>query len=317
MLERFSYRGWNNAYKLSNGVVELVITADVGPRIIFYGFRKGENLLHEVAQDAGKTGGSEFRLYGGHRLWVSPEVERTYYPDNTPVAVAQRGLATGFTAQREELPPGTNLTKELEVELAAAGTEVRITQRIRNDDARPTTLAPWSPTMMGAGGRVILPLPPRIAMDQEHLLPVGVFGIWSFTDFADPRWGFGTAYLQLRQLTDPPGRFPEQMGGIYNPAGWGAYFRRGCLFVKRAAVIGGAQYPDFGCNFEVFTNPDFIELETLGPLVELRPGEVVEHEEHWWLFAGVPEGENDAWIDSAVVPRVEQTAASKRTEPGM
>jgi hypothetical protein len=39
MFERFSYRGWNNAYKLSNGVVELIVTADVGPRIVFYGFR--------------------------------------------------------------------------------------------------------------------------------------------------------------------------------------------------------------------------------------------------------------------------------------
>ena len=59
-------------YKLSNGVVELVVTADVGPRILFYGFRNGENQFHEVKEDAGKNGGSEFRLYGGHRLWVSP-----------------------------------------------------------------------------------------------------------------------------------------------------------------------------------------------------------------------------------------------------
>src|SRR5208337_2761170 len=132
-------------------------------------------------------------------------------------------------------------------------------------------------------------------------LPVGAFGIWSFTDFADPRWVLGTAYIQLRHLANPQGRFKEQMGGIYNSAGWGAYFRQGYLFVKRAAVIRGAPYPDFGCNFEVFTNPDFIELETLGPLVELRPGDVVEHVERWWLFADVPSGENDAWIDSAVV----------------
>jgi hypothetical protein len=100
------------------------------------------------------------------------------------------------------------------------------------------------------------------------------------------------------------------MAGIFNSAGWGAYFRKGHLFIKRVAVISGAQYPDFGCNFEVFTNPDFIELEALGPLVELPPGGVVEHVEHWWLFADVPSGENDAWIDSAVVPRVELTAAS-------
>ena len=147
-------------------------------------------------------------------------------------------------------------------------------------------------------------------MDKDHYLPVGGFGIWSYTDFADPRWVLGTAYIQLRHLANPRGNFKEQMGGIYNSAGWGAYFREGCLFIKRAAVISGARYPDFGCNFEVFTNPGFIELETLGPLVELPPGEVVEHVERWWLFAGVTGGENDAWIDSAVVPLVKQTAAS-------
>jgi hypothetical protein len=310
MLERFSYRGWNNSYKLSNGFVELIVTADVGPRILFYGFCNGENLLHEVEADAGKTGGSAFRLFGGHRLWVSPEVERTYYPDNTPVAVSQYGAATCFTAKREELPPGTNLQKELEIELAATGSQVQIKQRIRNDDTRSTTLALWSPTMMRTGGRAILPLSPRIAMDKDHYLPVGVFGMWSFTDLADPRWVLGSSYIQLRHLANPQGRFKEQMGGIYNSAGWGAYFRQGYLFVKRAAVISGARYPDFGCNFEVFTNPEFLELETLGPLVELQPGEVVEHSEHWWLFADVPSGENDAWIASAVLPLAMRTAAS-------
>ncbi len=308
MFERFSYRGWNNAYKLTNGFVELVVTADVGPRILFYGFRNGENQLHEVAEDASKTVGSEFRLYGGHRLWASPEVERTYYPDNTPVAVSQHNHSVRFTAQVEELNPGTNLQKELEIELAATGSQVRITHRISNHDERSTTLAPWSPTMMRAGGRAILPLSRRIAMDKDHYLPVGAFGMWSFTDFADPRWVLGTSYIQLRQLANSPGRFKEQMGGIYNSAGWGAYFCRGDLFVKRAAVIGGARYPDFGCNFEVFTNPDFLELETLGPLVELQPGEVVEHVEHWWLFGHVPGGENEEWIESTVVPLVTQTA---------
>ena len=308
MLEQISYRGWNRAYRLSNGDVDLVVTADVGPRILRYGFRKGENLLHEVEGDAGKTGGSEFRLYGGHRLWVSPEVERTYYPDNAPVAVSQHGHAARFTAQKEESPPGTNLQKELEIELAAAGSQVRITHRITNHDARLTLLAPWSPTMLRGEGRAILPLPPRIAMDKDHYLPVGVFGLWSYTDFADPRWVLGTDYMQLRHSPNPQGRFKEQMGGIHNSAGWGAYFRGGDLFVKRATVFQGARYPDFGCNFEVFTNPDFLELEALGPLVELQPGEVVEHVERWWLFGGVPSGADDAWIDSAVLPLALRTS---------
>jgi hypothetical protein len=309
MLEQISYRGWNRAYRLSNGDVDLVVTADVGPRILRYGFRNAENLLHEVEGDAGKTGGSEFRLYGGHRLWVSPEVERTYYPDNAPVAVSQHGNAVRFTPQREASPPGTNLQKELEIELAAAGSHVRITHRITNHDAGSTLLAPWSPTMLRGEGHAILPLSPRIAMDKDHYLPVGVFGLWSYTDFADPRWVFGTDYIQLRHSPNPQGRFKEQMGGLYNSAGWGAYFSRGDLLVKRAALFHGAPYPDFGCNFEVFTNPDFIELETLGPLVELQPGEVVEHVERWWLFGGVRSGESDAWINSAVLPLALRTAA--------
>jgi hypothetical protein len=306
MVERLSYRGWNNTYRFSNGVVELFVTADVGPRIIRYGFQGGDNVLHEVKDDVGRSGGAEFRLYGGHRLWVSPEVERTYYPDNAPVNVRYAGNAVRFTAAPEDSPPGTRLQKELEIALADTGSRVRITHRITNHDSSPTTLAPWSPTMMAAGGRAILPLSPRIAMDKNHYLSVGAFGIWSFTDFADPRWVFGTSYIQLRQLANPASRFNEQMGGIFNAAGWGAYCRSGQLFIKRAPVIAGAKYPDFGCNFQVFTNPDFLELETLGPVVELRPEETVEHIEDWWLFENVEGGEDDAWIDSVIIPLVQQ-----------
>ena len=226
MVERFSYRGWNNAYKLSNGAVELIVTADVGPRILFYGFNNAENQLYEVDADAGKTGGLEFRLYGGHRLWVSPEVERTYYPDNARVSVSSLATATCFAAPIEESSPGTNLRKEVEIHLEATGPHVQITHRITNHDTHSTVLAPWAPTMMRPGGRAILPLAPRIAMDKDHYLPVGAFALWSFTDFADTRWVLGTNYIQLRHLAHPSGRFKEQMGGIYNSAGWGAYFNR-------------------------------------------------------------------------------------------
>jgi hypothetical protein len=302
MLERISYRGWKNAYRISNAVVELVLLADVGPRIVSYKFVGGENILHEVPEHAGLTGGTDFRLYGGHRLWISPEVERTYFPDNSPVEVSEEQNLVRFSASPESVPPGSNLQKELEIQLGQSGSQVTINHRVTNRDSRPTELAPWAPTMMKAGGRAILPLQPRAAMDQDHFQSVGPLTLWSFTDFADSRWMLGTEYIQLRQQQNPTGRFPEQMTGIYNPAGWGAYFLNGTLFVKRAPVIPGAAYPDFGCNFEVFTNPDFLELETLGPKVTLASEESTCHTESWTLFRNVPEGEDDAWIRSAVAP---------------
>ncbi len=84
---RIAYKGWPNCYQVSNGLVELIVTTDVGPRLIRFGFPI-ENELAEFPADLGRMGGSEFRMYGGHRLWHAPESqERTYYPDNSPVTL--------------------------------------------------------------------------------------------------------------------------------------------------------------------------------------------------------------------------------------
>ena len=90
MAEQISYCGWSNAYRLSNGVVDPVVTADVGPRILFYGFGGEENQLHEGAQNLGKSGGSEFRLYGGHRLWVSPEGDDDGWIESTILPIVKQ-----------------------------------------------------------------------------------------------------------------------------------------------------------------------------------------------------------------------------------
>jgi len=312
MVEKISYREWKNAYRISNGTVQLIVLADVGPRIISYGFVEGENILHEVAADMGARAGKEFRLYGGHRLWVSPETERTYFPDNRPVLVSQHGDTVRFTPPVEDPPPGTNLQKELVVELDGISSQVRLAHRIINQDRQPTELSPWTPTMLRTGGRAILPLPPRAAMDKEHYPPVGCLALWSYTDFSDPRWKFGSEYIQLIQQTKPTCRFQEQMTGIFIAAGWGAYFSENNLFVKRAPVIPGAIYPDFGCNFEIFTNPDFLEVETLGPKVLLTPGEHTSHAEVWQLFKDVPGGEDESWIRSVVLPLVASSVSGSR-----
>ena len=302
MVEKIPYFGWNNAWRLSNGTVELIVLADVGPRIVHYSFCGQENILYEAANDRGLTGGDGFRLYGGHRLWVWPEVARTYFPDNRAVAVRQEEDCVRFRAPIEDVAPGTQLEKEFAVALDADGTQVRIAHTTTNCGQDATELAVWCPTMMRPGGRAILPLPPRAAMDANHFQSVGPMTLWSFTDLTDPRWTFGTEFIQLSQASKPQGRFPEQMTGIFNSAGWGAYYSRGALFIKRATPLANARYPDFGCNFEIFTNPEFLVLETLSPIVELAPGESASHTEIWELFHDVPAGNDDAWIRSTVSP---------------
>jgi len=305
-VEKRAYRGWSNAYFLSNDAVELVVLADVGPRIVSYLLRDGENQFHEFTDQAGHYGGNEFRLYGGHRLWVWPEVERTYFPDNHPVEVSASRTGATFTAPVEAASPGTFLQKKISVSLSEYGTHVQLVHSVRNLAATPTVLAAWTPTVMRPGGRAILPFPPRAAMDKDHFQSVSPLSLWSYTDFTDSRWVLGQDFLQLLQQEKPSGRFPEQMTGLFNPAGWGVYVRAGSAFLKYVTNVPKAQYPDFGCNFELFTNSEFLELESLGPVVTLAPGEVVHHTEHWYLFEGLPPITTDDSIQSTVLPLVGQ-----------
>jgi hypothetical protein len=310
-IERINYKGWPNSLRIRNDAVELIVLTDVGPRIISYSFLGGENQFHEVPTHAGQTGAKEYVAYGGQRLWVSPEVERTYYPDNVTCAVREISGGVRATPPVESTSPGTHLQKEMEIRLASSGSRVRVTHRITNHHHQATQLAPWAIAMMAPGGRAILPLPPKAPLDMQHLLPVSLLAMWSYTDFADPRWHLGTKYIHLKQEAQPTGRFREQMGGIFNPAGWGTYFREGHLFVKRVAIVEGARYPDCGCNFELYSDPDFLELETLGPLVDLLPGQTVTHEEEWqlWRVRGegdAPLGEEDEWIDAVILPRLQE-----------
>jgi hypothetical protein len=56
-VEKVEYKGWQNCYHVSNGTVDVIVTGDVGPRIIRYAFIGGENLFKEYADQLGKSGG--------------------------------------------------------------------------------------------------------------------------------------------------------------------------------------------------------------------------------------------------------------------
>jgi hypothetical protein len=108
--------------------------------------------------------------------------------------------------------------------------------------------------------------------------------MWAYTNFADKRWLFTRKYVALRQ--DPGERSPQKTG-LFNVNTRAAYLLGSDLFIKRSQADSTAQYPDFHCSLEIFTNGDFLELETLGPLVDLVPGAAIEHLERWSLYRNI------------------------------
>ncbi len=297
-IERIEYGGWPNCYRFSNQQIELIITTDVGPRVIRLGFVGQDNEFHEYQDMLGQMGGNTWRIYGGHRFWHAPEQQnRTYLPDNTPLTLERHGDVARIVQPVES---ATGIQKEWLVRLWPDMNRVDITHRLWNQGMWPVELAPWALSVMAPGGTAIAPLPPR-GSHPADLLPSNSLILWSYTNMADPRWSWGERYIQLRQDAQAP---KPQKIGLDCPDGWLAYWRQGHLFIKTFAYQPGATYPDMGCSVEMFTNTDMLELETLGPLTQLVPGNVVEHEESWFLFADVPFPQTEAEIDPMIRARL-------------
>jgi hypothetical protein len=202
----------------------------------------------------------------------------------------------------EAIEPLTGLEKQITVKMSPAGTAVEVLHRIRNTTKKNINLAPWALSMMAPGGVGIHGFPPR-GTHPEVLAPTNPLVMWAFTDLADKRWQFTKKYLILRQ--DPNNHGQPQKLGAFNPHTWAAFLLGADLFIKHTEADPKRTYPDFGSSFETFTNAEFLEQETLGPMTNLGPGATVDHVERWTLQKNVHIREwNDAELDRVLLPLV-------------
>ncbi len=296
-VEKTAWKGWPDCYRIANGEVELIVTGDIGPRIMRYAFTGGQNVFKEFAEQLGKRGEATFQLRGGHRLWKAPEDPvGSWAPDNVPVEV--HITAQGVVA-REPVEPLTGLQKEIEVALAPEGTAVTVTHRLYNRGIFPLEYAAWAMSMMAPGGQAITGFPPR-GKHPDVLPPTNPLVMWAYSDLSDKRWTFTKKYMGLRQ--DPSNAEPTKLG-LFNPRTWVAYLLNSELFVKQAQADPSKPYPDFGCSFETFTNNEFLEMETLSPLTKVPPGGDVSHVEHWNLYRNVKlDSFTDTDLDKLLLP---------------
>lgn len=276
-------RGWERCTRMEQDGLRLVVTNDVGPRIIECSLDGGPNLFGEFEDELGKTSSGEYLLFGGHRLWLAPEAfPRSYSPDLDPVQVEPVAGGARFL-QAEE--PANRVRKSIAIEFLGAR-RVRVTHSIANANPWAIELAPWAMTMMAPGTRAIVPHEPY-RPHPEYLDPARTLTLWAYTRMDDPRVSWGSRYIQLREDPAVDGKFKL---GVQNRQRWVACWVHGGLMIRTFGFDPRARYPDAGCNCEMFTMPGFLEMETLGPLRRLQPGQEVRHVEiwHFWPLAELP-----------------------------
>ena len=300
-IENLSYTAWANNVRLSNGELELVATLDVGPRIIRFGRVGKPNVFGEFEEQLGHAGETKWMLRGGHRLWVAPENKpETYEPDNEPVGLDRLNDGIRLTQKTGVM---THLRKVMEIHMPEGRGDVIVDHRLVNEGSRTVECSAWGLSVMRKGGVAIVPLPAVIPHD-ESCRPNQNWSLWGYTDLTDPRFKIERGMLRIRQSGGAPFKI-----GLAQREGWTAYWVGGQLFMKWFAHSDAYRYPDGNVNFEVYTDERILELETLGPLVSLQPGDSVVHREVWRLHQDVPACDDAEDVARHILPLAADAAA--------
>ena len=267
------YRNFGRCICLENGTIQLIASLEFGPRILSFKTRGCRNILFEdISRDFCELnkGYGTWYAYGGHRLWTAPELmPETYFPDNSRITCESSGDSVTLTAR--PTPFGKQFS--LCITMSDAGS-VRIRNTVQNLSDAASVFAPWSITSLTTGGLEFVPL----SQEQTGFLPNRTMALWSYSNIADERFRLTDACAVLRQDPEAAGPFKA---GFNVRDGYAVYAAGNQIFRKKFGGYEKCSYPDFGCNFETYTNKHFIECEILGEMRAYAPGESAVIKETW------------------------------------
>ncbi|MEG1529554.1 MAG: hypothetical protein RR405_04285 [Clostridia bacterium] len=261
----------------SNGIIALV-TLDIGPRIIYFGTEDLNFLNEDLDRNVSKGGeyfdknfkaGEKWYLYGGHRVWKSPEDLESYTTDNYAVEYTLRERGGSFTTRIAK-----KLDYTLDIEMNENG-ELTIKNIITNKDDTARTLSVWALTVAAKGGMLIVPLNDA----HDDLNPSQNLVQWPYNELDDERITLTHSHLTVRQTEKPNalklGIFSEKNVAYY-------VLKNKALKFEFTPQTG--EYGDFCCNFETYTNCHILEVEGLSAKKTISKGESAMLEEKWSII---------------------------------
>lgn len=134
---------------ISNDIIEVMVTIDVGPRTIHFSLVSGGNILftdqgrkyHAFGEELDQLHGEGSVPYncGGHRLWLSPEsTSDTCYPDNEPVVYNTPLESVSFLPVRQK---HDDIQFGLEAMMSGNTSDIMMVRGAKNCSKEPETLA--------------------------------------------------------------------------------------------------------------------------------------------------------------------------------
>lgn len=268
------YRHWRDAWRVSNGEFELVVTPAVG-RVMRYGRVGGENVLWEGGDPPPDQYG--WPNHGGEKLWIAPQAAwgwpppASFDPGSWSVVRLEDGVRLSLV---QPVPPG--LQVERTVRLAPTGSVATIESTIANVSSATVARAAWHIAQVPPRGKIVAPLrrttdfPDGFAFYAEHPASART----SVTVEGDR--------LFVGHRNDVGFKL-----GLPREAGVLEHRTSSHTLVMSARLPVGHRYPDGGKAWQVASvakKSAYFEMEACSPLVALGAGDSVALKTTWQIL---------------------------------
>lgn len=280
-IDRLIYRGWVDSYRLTTGRTSVVVVPEIGGRVMEFSL-DGRNVIWENREEFGKTYPitKEWHNYGGYKIWLAPQDLWGWPPDpmldfakaNVELLRNNQGQPVLKLTSAPSLESKVVFEKEISFDESG---ELLVKQRMYNIGGTTIRYSIWGVTQVKTPCFVVFPLKAksRFAGGINYIM----------TDSRRSRQFSSRTGLCITTYLGEVGKIGSDSDGP-----WMVWFKDDLAYVKIFEPMKeNEDYPDGGCSVEVFTSEDklgYVEMEILGPIVTLRPGEHAELSERWRIF---------------------------------
>lgn len=273
--------GYTNCIELANATTRVVLEPNLGGRVLHYQLNGVEVLYQNASHDG--------RVYDpknttglhppGGRFDVGPERAVPRHPTlffGRWTAEITGDRAARMTSQDDK---ATGLRLVRDFRLDAEGSHLVCTQTMINVSREKVRTCYWSRTFADDGGITFVPINPQSRYPARYALYTTGDAI-NFNPMPEPM-------IRVRDgILEVVGQPTFNKVAIDASEGWLAHVgHAGVLFVKKFPVDLSRPYMELAANsVALFYRPAMIELEPIGPMEDLAPGQSASFTEDWWLY---------------------------------
>ncbi len=283
-LEIVDAYGYQQCVSLGNGLVNLILEPNLGGRVLEYS-RGGKNAFYIKHADNGKLRHDWPEPPGwtspcGGRCDIGPELTTPFHPvlwlDSYKAEMVGKNGAR--LTSNDCNVTGIRLIRDFVLDENTG--KVLFTQTMKNVSSEPTAFFHWSRTFAVGNGICFAPVNPASRYPKGYL----VYGPGDVIDYMPDEEAAFSIRDGVLEIRSAPQRAKFALD---QSEGWLAYLTRdNLLFVKKFPVYPNRVYGEIAANNVSiwYYNHEVCEIEPIGPVEHLNPGEEASYTEQWWLL---------------------------------